>query len=160
MARVRFLGWPPGAEDSGRRFDMCTDQEAMRARRQRIWADLAYLEKMMLRHDSIFDNVPQHWQRARELLWRDLRAMTTPTCTGSAQRLLGQVQRLTINGPEIEGRIEKMLAGHKALVTSAYVVDAMRNLGKPEGKEIAVGNPTEPMDNLGYPDGWTKMVRG
>jgi len=137
---------------------MCTDQEAARARRQRIWADLAHLEKAMLRHDSIFGSVPHHWQRACELLWRDLWAVTAAACTSSAQWLLGTVRRLTVNAPEVEARIEKMLDGHQVLVTRTHVETAMRNLGKPEDAEVEVGSPTEPMDNLGYPEGWTRLV--
>lgn len=129
-------------------------------RRQRIWADLAYLEKMMLRYDSVFGFVPTHWQRARELLWRDLQAMTASVCTASAQRLLGQVQQLTINGPEVEGRIEKMLRGHRVQVSSSQVVHAMRNLGKPPEAEVPVGQESEPLPDLGYPTGgWTRLVK-
>lgn len=71
--------------------------------------------------------------------------------TGSAQELMGLVQRLTINGPEVEARIEAMLEGHEVQVTGSDVTWAVRNLGKKPGAEVAVGSPTEPMDDLGYP---------
>lgn len=136
---------------------MYTDKQAIIMRRQRIWADLAYLEKAILRRESIFGSIPAHWKQARELLWRDLRATIALACTDSAQRLLGQVRRLTINGLEVEARIEKMLAGETP-ITRVHVVHAMRNLGKAPDAEIKVGSPTEPMDSLGYPS-WTRMTR-
>ena len=51
------------------------EQEATTQRRQKTWADLAFLERAIERSWHLLGTVPGHWQRARALLWRDLRAL-------------------------------------------------------------------------------------
>lgn len=55
---------------------MASEQETVTERRQRVWADLAFLERAIERSRQMLGTVPQHWDRARALLWRDLRALT------------------------------------------------------------------------------------
>ena len=54
---------------------MANEQETVNQRRQKTWADLAFLERAIERSGHILGTVPGHWQRARALLWRDLRAL-------------------------------------------------------------------------------------
>ena len=51
------------------------EQEAITKRRQKVWADLTFLEQAVERSRQMLGSVPQHWDRARALLWRDLRAL-------------------------------------------------------------------------------------
>jgi len=53
-----------------------SEQEAITKRRQKVWADLTFLEQAVERSRHLLGTVPGHWQRARALLWRDLRALT------------------------------------------------------------------------------------
>ena len=54
---------------------MASEQEAVTRRRQKVWADLTFLEQAVERSRQMLGSVPQHWERARALLWRDLRGM-------------------------------------------------------------------------------------
>lgn len=54
---------------------MDDDKQAIRERRQKTWADLTFLERMTERSRRILGTVPGHWQRARDLLYRDLLAL-------------------------------------------------------------------------------------
>ena len=54
---------------------MSDDKQAMRERRQKVWADLQFLERMAARSARILGTIPAHWQRARALLYRDLLAL-------------------------------------------------------------------------------------
>ena len=54
---------------------MAGEQETVNQRRQKTWADLAFLERAIERSWHTLGTVPGHWQRARALLWRDLRAI-------------------------------------------------------------------------------------
>ena len=54
---------------------MAGEQETVNQRRQKTWADLAFLERAIERSWHNLGTVPGHWQRARALVWRDLRAL-------------------------------------------------------------------------------------
>jgi len=51
------------------------DKQAIRERRQKVWADLTFLERMAERSKRILGTIPAHWERARDLLYRDLLAL-------------------------------------------------------------------------------------
>ena len=55
---------------------MVSEQESINQRRQKTWADLTFLEQAAERSRQVLGTIPQHWDRARALLWRDLRALT------------------------------------------------------------------------------------
>jgi len=118
------------------------DRNARTARRQRTWADLAFLEATIERHESIFGSIPAHWQRARQLLYRDLMAMAAPAykATDSAQRLLGTVQRMTVNSKQVQECLDAVLSGHK--VTGQDVALALGNVGDRPEREHDLGYPT------------------
>lgn len=71
--------------------------------------------------------------------------------TDSATRLVDTIEKLTVNSAEVLARIMNLLEGEEPLVTSQYVSQVMRNVGKPAGEEVKVGSPTEPMNRGGYP---------
>jgi len=54
---------------------MASEQETVNQRRQKVWADLAFLEQAIERSRQALGAVPAHWDRARALLWRDLLAL-------------------------------------------------------------------------------------
>ena len=122
---------------------MCNDREAIRARRQRTWADLTYLEQSIERHQSIFGSIPAHWQRARQLLYRDLRAMAAPAykATDSAQRLLGTVRKMTVNSQDVLTGLDAVLTGHQR-ITGQDVSKALSNLGDRPERGRDLGYPT------------------
>ena len=54
---------------------MDDDERAIRERRQKTWDDLQFLEQMADRSKRFLGTIPAHWQRARDLLYRDLLAL-------------------------------------------------------------------------------------
>jgi len=121
---------------------MHNDREAMTARRQRTWADLAFLEATIERHQSIFGTIPAHWRRARQLLYRDLMAMAAPAykATDSAQKLLGTVRQMTVNSQDVMAKLDNVLTGHR--VTGQDVALALGNVGDRPEREHDLGYPT------------------
>lgn len=72
--------------------------------------------------------------------------------SGSAVKLIDSIRKYTPNVQDVLDRLDNMLDDH-VVISGKHVEFAMRNIGKVVGEEVPVGEPTQPLKDLGYPTG-------